>query len=294
MLLIGSHVSFRSSDQLVGSVKEAISYGATTFMFYTGAPQNTMRYPIENEKTEEALRLMNENNIDIKNVVIHAPYIINLANAANKDFGVSFLRQELARAKELGINKVVLHPGSHVGIGVEAGIQNIVDCLNLVPEAEEVMVCLETMAGKGSEIASKLEEIKKIMDLVKYPLYVCIDTCHLNDSGYDMSDFDSFLNLFDQIIGLDKIKCVHINDSMNPISSHKDRHANIGYGTIGFDNLIKIIYHEKLKNIPKILETPYTSISGERLYPPYKFEIEMIRNKKFDDKMIENIDSYYK
>ena len=294
MLLIGSHVSFNKQDQLIGSVKEAISYGATTFMFYTGAPQNTMRYPIENEKTEEALRLMNENNIDIKNVVIHAPYIINLANAANKDFGVSFLRQELARAKELGINKVVLHPGSHVGIGVEAGIQNIVDCLNLVPEAEEVMVCLETMAGKGSEIASKLEEIKKIMDLVKYPLYVCIDTCHLNDSGYDMSDFDSFLNLFDQIIGLDKIKCVHINDSMNPISSHKDRHANIGYGTIGFDNLIKIIYHEKLKNIPKILETPYTSISGERLYPPYKFEIEMIRNKKFDDKMIENIDSYYK
>ena len=293
-LIIGSHVSFNKQDQLIGSVKEAISYGATTFMFYTGAPQNTMRYPIENEKTEEALRLMNENNIDIKNVVIHAPYIINLANAANKDFGVSFLRQELARAKELGIDKVVLHPGSHVGIGVEAGIQNIADCLNLVPEAEEVMVCLETMAGKGSEIASKLEEIKKIMDLVKYPLYVCIDTCHLNDSGYDMSDFDSFLNLFDQIIGLDKIKCVHINDSMNPISSHKDRHANIGYGTIGFDNLIKIIYHEKLKNIPKILETPYTSISGERLYPPYKFEIEMIRNKKFDDKMIENIDSYYK
>jgi len=293
-LIIGSHVSFNKQDQLVGSVKEAISYGATTFMFYTGAPQNTTRYPIDESKTKEALELMKANNIDIKNVVIHAPYIINLANANNKDFGVSFLRQELTRAKELGIDKVVLHPGSHVGLGVEAGIENIADCLNLVPEATDVMICLETMAGKGSEIASKLEEIKKIMDLVKYPLYVCIDTCHLNDAGYDMGEFDKFLELFNQIIGLEKIKCVHINDSMNSIMSHKDRHANIGYGTIGFQNLIKIIYHEKLEDVPKILETPYTSISGERLYPPYKFEIEMIRNRKFDDKLIENIDSYYK
>ena len=293
-LIIGSHVSFNKSDQLVGSVKEAISYGATTFMFYTGAPQNTVRYPIETGKNEEALKLMQENDIDINDVVIHAPYIINLANASNKDFAVSFLRQELSRAKELGINKVVVHPGSHVGAGIEVGIRNIADCLNLVPEAEEVMICLETMAGKGSEIASKLEEIKKIMDLVKYPLYVCIDTCHLNDSGYDMSEFDKFLDNFDRIIGLDKIKCVHINDSMNPLSSHKDRHANIGLGTIGFDNLIKVIYHDKLKNIPKILETPYTSISGERLYPPYKFEIDMIRKKSFNDKLIENIESYYK
>ena len=293
-LIIGSHVSFNKADQLVGSVKEAISYGSTTFMFYTGAPQNTARYPIDDEKTKEAVKLMQENNIDINDVVIHAPYIINLANAANKDFGVSFLRQELSRAKELGINKVVLHPGSHVGIGVDAGIQNIADCLNLVPESKEVMICLETMAGKGSEIASKLEELKNIMNLVQYPLYVCIDTCHLNDAGYEISNFDNFLETFDSIIGLDKIKCVHINDSMNPLASHKDRHANIGLGTIGFDNLIKVIYHEKLKDIPKILETPYTSISGERLYPPYKFEIEMIRNKKFDEKLIEKIETYYK
>ena len=293
-LIIGSHVSFNKQDGLLGSAREAISYGATTFMFYTGAPQNTARYPIEEEKTKEALKLMEENNIDIKNVVIHAPYIINLSNASNKDFGVSFLRQELSRAKALGVDKVVLHPGSHVGVGVDNGIKNTADCLNLVPEAKEVMVCLETMAGKGSEIASNLEEIRKIMDLVEYPLYVCIDTCHLNDAGYDMSDFDSFLEKFDQIIGIDRIKCVHINDSMNPIASHKDRHANIGNGTIGFDNLIKIIYHEKLKDVPKILETPYTSISGERLYPPYKFEIKMIREKKFDEKLIENIESYYK
>ena len=292
-LIIGSHVSFNKQSQLVGSVEEAISYGATTFMFYTGAPQNTMRYQIDDELTNKALEIMKSNNIDINNVVIHAPYIINLANSANKDFGVSFLKQELSRAKSLGINKVVLHPGSHVGIGIESGIQNIAACLNLVGESS-VAICLETMAGKGSEIGSNLEEIKKIMDLVSYPLYVCIDTCHLNDAGYDMNDFDAFLDKFDNIIGLDKIKCVHVNDSLNKIASHKDRHANIGFGTIGFDTLKKIIYNEKLKDVPKILETPYTSISGERLYPPYKFEIEMIRNKKFDEKLIENIDSYYK
>ena len=293
-LIIGSHVSFDKKMGLVGSVKEALSYGANTFMFYTGAPQNTTRYPINEDLTKEALKIMEENNIDINNVVIHAPYIVNLANASNKDFAVSFLSQELKRAKELGIEKVVLHPGSHVGFGSEIGIKNIAECLNLIPELNEVNLCLETMAGKGSEIGSTLDEIKKIMDLVEYPLYVCIDTCHLNDAGYDMGDFDKFLDEFNTIIGLDKIKCVHINDSMNPLSSHKDRHQNIGYGTIGFDNLIKIIYHEKLRDIPKILETPYTSLSGERLYPPYKFEIDEIKSKKFNENLIKDIENFYK
>ena len=293
-LIIGSHVSFTKETGLLGSLEESLSYGANTFMFYTGAPQNTKRYQISEKLTKEAVEKMKENGVDINNVIIHAPYIINLANKANQDFGVSFLKQEIARAKELGVNKIVLHPGSHVGAGIEEGIKNIAETLNMIPEIADIYLCLETMAGKGSEIAANLEELKKIMDLVEYPLYVCIDTCHLNDAGYDMSDFDAFLNKFDEIIGLDKIKCVHVNDSMNPISSHKDRHANIGFGTIGFENLIKIIYHEKLSGIPKILETPYTSISGERLYPPYKFEIEMIRNKKFDEHLIENIDAYYR
>ena len=292
-LIIGSHVSFNKEDQLIGSVKEALSYNATTFMFYTGAPQNTMRYPLDNNKTIEAIKLMKNNGIDINDVIIHAPYIINLANPNNKDFAISFLKQEIKRAKELGINKIVLHPGSHVGLGIEAGIKNIAECLGYALD-DEIMICLETMAGKGSEIGSKLEEIKKIMDLVSKPLYVCLDTCHLNDAGYNMHEFDEFLNVFDSIIGLSKIKCVHVNDSLNEINTHKDRHANIGYGKIGFESLIKIIYHEKLKSIPKILETPYTSISGERLYPPYKFEIDMIRNKKIDENLIKNIEAYYK
>ena len=294
-LIIGSHVSFTKSTQLVGSVKEALSYNANTLMLYTGAPQNTSRSKVDEELTKKAFELMQENNINPNNIIVHAPYIINLANKNNFDFAVNFLKQELSRVKELGLKRLVIHPGSHVGIGVMEGIKNIAAAFNEVKEyADGIFICLETMAGKGSEIASNFEEIKAIMDLVNYPLYVCMDTCHLNDAGYDVTDFDKILFEFDNIIGLDKLKCIHINDSLNVKAAHKDRHANIGYGTIGFEVLLKIIYHDKLKEIPKILETPYTSISGERLYPPYKYEIEMIRNKKFNEKLMEDIENYYK
>ena len=282
-LLIGSHVSFKKDSQLVGSVKESIDYGSTTFMFYTGAPQNTSRCDINEELTKEAKILMEENNIDIKNVVVHAPYIINLANSKNFDFNVSFLKQEIKRVEKLGIDKLVLHPGSHVGLGIEQGINNIIDTLNSSIEKEQkVTICLETMAGKGSELGTTFEQLKKIIDGVKLKdkIAICMDTCHLNDYGYDVSDFDSILDEFDNIIGLDKLKVIHINDSKNIQGSHKDRHENIGYGTIGFDNLIKIIYNDKLKEIPKILETPY--IDGNA---PYKKEIDMIRNKTFDDSL---------
>lgn len=287
MLYIGSHVSFDKKDQLVRSVKEAISYGANTFMFYTGAPQNTMRYPIEEEKTKEALSLMKENKIFFDHVVVHAPYIINLANRQNMDFGVRFLTEELRRCDALGVSSLVLHPGSHVGVGVEEGIQNIIDGLNQVFEVYDgpVKILLETMAGKGSEIGRTLDEIKQILDGVKNSdrLGVCIDTCHLNDAGYDLSDFDSFLKEFDRFIGISRIGCVHINDSKNERGMHKDRHENLGYGTIGFESLLAIIYHPLLENIPKILETPYIN----REFPPYKEEIAMIRKKKFEPNWIE-------
>lgn len=294
-LIIGSHVSFNKNTQLLGSVQEALSYNANTLMLYTGAPQNTSRYPIDQELTKKAYELMKNNNIDINNIVVHAPYVINLANKNNFDFAVSFLKQELTRMKELGLKRLVIHPGSHVGQGVHEGVKNIAAALNLVQkEAEDVFICLETMAGKGSEIAANFDEIKAIMEQVNYPLYVCMDTCHLNDAGYNIKEFDNILNEFDSKIGLDHLKCLHINDSINEMNSHKDRHANIGYGTIGFDNLLKIIYHEKLEGIPKILETPYTSISGERLYPPYKYEIEMIRAKKLNENLMEDIENCYK
>ena len=293
-MIIGSHVSFKKDTQLVGSVNEAISYGSTTFMFYTGAPQNTNRQAINNDLTKEAIDLMNKNNIDINNVIVHAPYIINLAS--NNDFAVTFLKEELKRVEQLGMTKLVLHPGSSVKLSREEGIKNIIDNLNKVGKSN-VLILLETMAGKGTELGKTFEEIKEIIDGVEYPLGVCLDTCHINDAGYDLNNFDEILDLFDKKIGLKYLKCIHVNDSKNVINAHKDRHENIGYGTIGFDNLIKIIYHEKLKNIPKILETPYVSISDdskERMYPPYKFEIEMILNKKFNKNLINDIRNYYK
>ena len=286
-LIIGSHVSFKKDTQMLGSVEETLKYNANTFMFYTGAPQNTARIPIDNDLTNKAKELMKENNIDIKNVVVHAPYIINLANANNFDFNVRFLKEEISRVESLGVDKLVLHPGSHVGQGVEVGIQNIIDSLNVcLNENTKVTICLETMAGKGSEVGKSFEEIKSIIDGVKYKdkIGVCMDTCHLNDAGYDLSEFDSLLEEFDKIVGLDYLKVIHINDSKNVMGAHKDRHDNIGIGNIGFDNLIKIIYHDKLKGIPKILETPYVEQN-----PPYKEEIEMIRNKSFNNNLIEDI-----
>ena len=294
-MIIGSHVSFNKNNQLLGSVKECISYGANTFMFYTGAPQNTRRIPIESKYTDEAFSLMKENNIDPVNVIVHAPYIVNLANENNFSFSISFLKDEIKRVEELGFDKVVLHPGSHVGIGSSKAIENIVYCLNQVLVDTPVKILLETMAGKGTEVGVNFNEIKEIIDGVsnKQNIGVCLDTCHIHDAGYDVSDFDSVLAEFDKIIGLDKLLCIHINDSKNPIGAHKDRHENIGYGHIGFDNLINIIYNDKIKDVPKILETPYVKDDVDS-YPPYKFEIEMIKNKKFDDNLYRNVIDFYK
>ena len=290
MLILGSHVGFKKDEQLLGSLKEALSYGANTFMFYTGAPQNTMRYPINEEKRDEALLMMREHDIDYSKVVVHAPYIINLANddEIKFNFSVQFLKEEIVRCNTLGIKKMVLHPGSHVGLGIERGIESITRGLNLILDGKyDVTILLETMAGKGSEVGSRLEEIKTIIDGVndKEHIGVCIDTCHLSDAGYDLRDFDKFLEEFDKIIGVDKIGCVHVNDSKNVFGLHKDRHENIGFGEVGFDTLMNVIYNKRLEEVPKILETPYV----DREYPPYKYEIEMIKNRKFDLDLIKKI-----
>ena len=283
MLILGSHVGFKKDEQLLGSLKEALSYGANTFMFYTGAPHNTMRYPINEEKRDEALLMMREHDIDYSKVVVHAPYIINLANddEIKFNFSVQFLKEEIARCNILGIKKMVLHPGSHVGLGIERGIESIIRGLNLILDGKyDVTILLETMAGKGSEVGSRLEEIKTIIDGVndKEHIGVCIDTCHLSDAGYDLRDFDKFLEV-------DKIGCVHVNDSKNVFGLHKDRHENIGFGEVGFDTLMNVIYNKRLEEVPKILETPYV----DREYPPYKYEIEMIKNRKFDLDLIKKI-----
>lgn len=290
MLIIGSHVGFKKDSQLLGSLKEALSYGANTFMFYTGAPQNTSRYPIMDGLTLEAMALMKEKGFDYSKVVVHAPYIINLANDKDPDkfmFSVRFLQEELERCSLLGIHKLVLHPGSHVGLGVDAAISNIAKGLNMILGTYDVCILLETMAGKGTEVGCTIEEIKRIIDLVddKEHIGVCLDTCHLNDAGYDMRDFDSFLDDFDRLIGISNIGCVHINDSKNVLGAHKDRHENIGFGTIGFDTLLSIIYNKRLLDIPKILETPYI----DKEYAPYKYEIKMIRDKVFNPNLLNDI-----
>ncbi len=294
-LIIGSHVSFNNKDQLLGAVKEAVSYGSNTFMFYTGAPQNTRRGEINDFMTLEAYKLMKENNIELDKVIVHAPYIVNLANPDNMEFSIDFLTNEVERCNLLGMKYLVLHPGSSVNVSREEGIANIIKGLNaILTNNNNICICLETMAGKGNELGRNFLELKEIIDGVNFKdsIGVCMDTCHLFDSGIDITDFDKVLDDFDKQIGLNYLKCIHINDSKNIFSSHKDRHENIGYGNIGFDILIKIIYNERIKNIPKILETPYvgkTDDDKERIYPPYKYEIEMIRNKKFDTSLLEKI-----
>ena len=288
-LIIGSHVSYKNDSQLLGSVKEAISYGENTFMFYTGAPQNTNRGAIKKELTSEAYDMMKNNDIDINNVVVHAPYIVNLANKSDErkyEFYIEFLINELNRVKELGLDKIVLHPGSATTCTKEEAISNITEGINKIYEkTTDVMILLEYMAGKGNEVGTSIDELKSIIDKIndKDRVGVCIDTCHMNDSGVDISKFNEFLDEFDSKIGINKIKCVHVNDSLNPIGSHKDRHANIVYGTIGFDNLINVVYNDRLEGIPFILETPYINKNNKDAYAPYKMEIESIRNKKFTD-----------
>lgn len=300
-MIIGSHVSF-GSEQLFGSVKEAIRYGANTFMFYTGAPQNTIRKSIDKNKVSEAKKLMQENNIDINHVICHAPYIINLANDLDPtkyDFSINFLKNEIIRCEEMGIKYIVLHPGSSVGIERKKALDNIANALMMVINKDmKVNILLETMAGKGTECGSSLEEIKYILDSVNSDkLGVCLDTCHLNDAGYDMSNFDEFLNTFDNLIGIHLIGCIHINDSKNALATHKDRHANIGHGTLGFDTLLKIVNHPKLEKVPKILETPYIGEDAEdkdRIYPPYKFEIKMLKEGLFNANLMDDIRGFYK
>ena len=299
MFKIGSHVGMSGKKMFLGSVEEAISYGSNTFMIYTGAPQNTRRKPIEELNIEAGLELMKKNNIDIDDIVVHAPYIINLGNAIKPEtfeIAVQFLRTEIERTDAIGAKRIVLHPGAHVGEGAEVGINKIIEGLNeVLTKDQKTTVALETMAGKGTECGRSFEEIAKIIDGVKLKdkLSVCFDTCHFHDAGYDIvNDFEGVINDFDKIVGIDRISVIHLNDSKNPIGAHKDRHENIGFGHIGFDALNKIAHFEKFSHLPKILETPYVALSeekGAKKLPPYKFEIEMLRNGVFDENLLEKI-----
>ena len=293
-MLIGSHVSMSGKDMLLGSAKEAYSYAANVMMVYTGAPQNTRRKPIEELNAEKGKKFMAENGI--KEVVVHAPYIINLANTTKEgyiDFAIDFLKEELRRAEAVGATQVVLHPGSHVGAGVDVGLNQIIYGLNqVITKDQAVQIALETMAGKGTELAGTFEELARIIDGVTYNehLSVTFDTCHVHDAGYDIkNDLSGVLTQFDKTVGLDRIKVLHINDSKNPVGAHKDRHENFGFGEIRFDALMNVIQVPEFKNLPKILETPWIKVEDKVQIAPYKKEIEMIRSGKFDSHWIEEL-----
>ena len=284
-LLIGSHVSMNGPDYYLGSVKEAISYGSTTFMFYTGAPQNSYRKPLEELKIEEGRKLLKEQGFDENKIIVHAPYIINAANKNRTDLldlSIKTIINELRRTYAFGAKILVLHPGNHLGLGAEEAIQTLAESLDQVfaQDGTDVRIAIETMAGKGSEIGTCFEDVKKILDTCKYPnrLGVCLDTCHVHDAGYNVNDPDALLAEFDKIIGLDRLLVVHLNDSKNIRGAHKDRHENLGYGEIGFEALCEIANHPLLRDIPKILETPYINEKA-----PYADEISMLRDEKFID-----------
>lgn len=293
-MLLGSHVSMSGKKMLEGSAEEAHKFGESTFMIYTGAPQNTRRKSIEDLNIEKGHEAMDK--YGLSNLVVHAPYIINIANTTKPEvfqLGVDFLQNEIERTQALGAKDIVLHPGSHVGAGADKGIQQIIKGLNeVLTHDNDVRIALETMAGKGSEVGRTFEEIAQIIDGVTHNdrLSICFDTCHTHDAGYNIKeDFDGVLNEFDKIIGLDRIKVVHVNDSKNEQGAHKDRHENIGFGHIGFDALNYVVHHDVFKDIPKILETPYVGEDKKNIKPPYKFEIEMLKAQQFDSELKDKI-----
>ena len=285
---IGSHVGMSGKEMLLGSAKEAVSYNANTFMFYTGAPQNTRRKDVSELNIDAAWDYMSAHGID--EIVVHAPYIINLGNTIKPEtfeLAVEFLQLELERTESCKSHTLILHPGAHVGAGADAGIAQIVKGLNTVLTKDtNCNIALETMAGKGTEIGRSFEELARIYDGVVHneKLRVCFDTCHTHDSGYDIiHDFDGVINHFDKLIGKEQIAVFHINDSKNIPGAAKDRHANIGFGHIGFDAIHHIVHHKDFMDIPKILETPYipSAVKEKKSYAPYKYEIRMLKEGIF-------------
>lgn len=295
---IGSHVSF-SDKGLITAAKEAISYGSNTFMIYTGAPQNTRRKPIEGMSVEEGKELMAKHGID--EIVVHAPYIINLGSYKEDtfDLAVNFLQQEIHRTNYLGVKNIVLHPGAYTEKDPEYGIARIAEGLNLVLEGvngTDVNIALETMAGKGTELGRSFEELASIMEKVTHNnrLTVCMDTCHIHDAGYDIvNDLDGVLEQFDRIVGLDKLAVIHLNDSKNPRGAGKDRHAPLGSGMIGFKAMHSLVHHEKLQHLPMILETPWIGKDDKTQRPMYEAEIALLNGnliERFGSSFVEDVE----
>jgi len=283
--LLGSHVGLSGPLFYEGSVQKAISFGETCWMFYTGAPQNTRRAPLDSLKIPEGIALAKQNGLDPKMAVVHAPYIVNLSSEEDPDkfsHGVSFIAEDLRRAEAFSSHVLVVHPGSHLGRGREYGLNCLIHALDQILEQDgtSVRIALETMAGKGGEVGTRLEDYAYVLSKVRRPerIGICLDTCHMNDAGYDVKDVDALLDEFNAILGLGRLLVVHLNDSKNERGSHKDRHENIGYGTIGFAALERYVKSPRIAAVPKILETPEYEKKST-----YKKEIEMLRSGLYEE-----------
>lgn len=294
---IGSHVSNSGDLMLVGAVNEALSYNANCFMVYHGAPQNSYRKSLKDFKIPEYLEILAANNIDPEDVIVHAPYILNLAQAdkEKQQYAIDFIVSEVKRTYAIKAKYLVIHPGAALTLEIDDALDNIIDSLKAVLEQTadtNVVLTLETMAGKGTETCYRFSHLRKIIDAINSPrIKICLDTCHTYDSGYDwVNDYEGVIMKFDEIIGLEQIKVIHVNDSLNICGARKDRHANIGLGKIGFETLSKIVHDIRFKDIPKILETPYIpNEEGKKIYPPYKQEIAMLKAKSFNSNLIDDI-----
>lgn len=272
MLSIGCHLSSARGYAAMG--KEALSIDANTFQFFTRNPRGGEAKPLDLSDVEALCRILNENNF--ASVLAHAPYTLNLCSADSgiREFAQRILADDISRMEHIPQGMLNFHPGSHVKQGVEIGISLIAEALNKVLFSEQkTLVLLETMAGKGSEVGRNFEELAEIIKRVELneKLGVCLDTCHVHDAGYDIvSSLDSVLEEFDKVIGLSRLKAIHLNDSKNPLGSHKDRHEVIGKGYIGLSALVNVINHPKLSHLPFYLETPNE-------LPGYAEEIRLLR-----------------
>lgn len=297
---IGSHVSNKGKEMLVGAVNEALGYQANSMMIYLGAPQNSYRKDVSEYHIDEFQDIIKKNNIAIEDVIVHAPYIINLAQKDDekRQFAIDFITKEVKRTSAIGVKYLVIHPGATLDLSIDEGLEVIANSLKEIianTKDTDVFLTLETMAGKGTEACFTFDQLQSIIKKVNHNrIKVCLDTCHIFDSGYDLvNNYDAVIKEFDKVIGINQLKVIHVNDSKNPSGSRKDRHENIGYGEIGFDVLLKICEDERFKDIPKILETPYIKNDNEQ-YPPYKFEIEMLRKRKFNDHLYDDVIAYYR
>lgn len=292
---IGCHVSNKGDLMLKGSVIEAVDYGANCFMVYLGAPQNSYRKDISRMNVDEYHQLLKLNNINKSDIIIHAPYIVNLANPdpTKQQFAINFITEEIIRTAQIGAKYIVIHPGNSLRLSIEEGLEQIKQALIAIlanTKDLDVKIALETMSGKGTEVCNKFEHLNYLISEIKSDrLVVCFDTCHVHDAGYDIvNKYEEVLNEFDKIVGLEKIKVFHINDSKNIRGASKDRHENIGFGEIGFETISKFCYDERFADIPKILETPFVKVN-DKSFPPYKHEIAMIKTNVFDKDLKDKI-----